>query len=263
MRKKSIEVRLIGYGLSIVFGVGLCIYLATFLLSIFNPQEVLRSPVYAGKFASIADFQKEAVVFFILYFPQFIGFMAVARYQEWGRKLVILAGSIMVLYAAWQMTAAQKVDSASLATMFVYIAVVLFFVQINIRFQFRKDIKQKDKTILVVDDDKTLLKMTRVALLNNGYDVLLATTGEQGLGMAKRAKPDLIILDVILPKMKGREVCVKLKDDNRTQDIPVIFLTAKDSPDDVRAEMQVGGVAHLTKPVDSHRLISEITRILG
>ena len=81
--------------------------------------------------------------------------------------------------------------------------------------------------------------------------------------MAQRLKPDLIILDVILPGIKGREVCLRLKENKDTRDIPVMFLTAKDSPDDIKAEKEVGGICHLTKPVDNKQLISEIEKILG
>ena len=72
-----------------------------------------------------------------------------------------------------------------------------------------------------------------------------------------------ILLDVILPGIKGREVCRKLKEDETTKDIPVIFLTAKDSPDDVKAEKEVGGEEHLTKPVTSKVLVSAVNKILN
>ena len=70
------------------------------------------------------------------------------------------------------------------------------------------------------------------------------------------------LLDVILPGVKGREVCKRLKNDQTTQDIPVVFVTSKDSPDDVQAEMEVGGLKHLTKPVSSKVLIAAIQEIL-
>ena len=74
-----------------------------------------------------------------------------------------------------------------------------------------------------MDDDEGLQKTLQQILLTNGYSVLTATTGEKGLQVAKLQKPDLILLDVILPGIKGREVCVKLKDDPVTINIPVIF----------------------------------------
>ena len=119
------------------------------------------------------------------------------------------------------------------------------------------------KKILVVDDDKGLLKMIRVSLVNCGFHVLTAATGEKGLQLAQTKSPDLVVLDVLLPGIKGREVCVRLKQDRKTSHIPIMFLTAKDSPDDVRAEMEAGAITHLTKPVDPKELILEIKRILN
>ena len=119
------------------------------------------------------------------------------------------------------------------------------------------------KNVLIIDDDRGHLKMLTSDLENSGYKVMTAPDGEAGLKIAKTKKPDLIILDVLLPGMKGRQVCVKLKEDNLTKDIPVIFLTAKDSPDDVLAEIQVGAVGHLTKPVNSKKLLIEVRNILG
>ncbi len=121
----------------------------------------------------------------------------------------------------------------------------------------------QNKKILVIDDDKGFLKMIRVSLINHGFDVLTADTGEKGIQLAQKKSPDLIVLDVLLPGIKGREVCVKLKKDKTTSSIPVMFLTAKDSPDDVKAEMEAGAVTHLTKPVDVKKLILEIKHILN
>ena len=121
----------------------------------------------------------------------------------------------------------------------------------------------ENKKILVVDDDRGFLKMVRAHLMNHGFAVLTADTGEKGIQLAQKKSPDLIMLDVLLPGIKGREVCVKLKQDTKTSQIPVMFLTAKDSADDVRAEMAVGAVTHLTKPVDFKKLILEIKNILN
>ncbi len=118
------------------------------------------------------------------------------------------------------------------------------------------------KSVLVIDDDEGLVKTVKKILLSHGYSVLSALTGEKGLQVARRQRPDLIILDVILPGMKGREVCARLKDDPECRAIPVIFLTAKDSPDDVRAEIAAGALAHLTKPVNAKALLTEVRRAL-
>jgi len=261
MQRRSIEVQIIGYGLSFVYGLGLLIYLAGYLISLVNPEAVLNFSLFAGKFSSVAVFHKQALMLWILYFPQFIAFFAVAKFNEWGRRLVILVSVLMCLFITYQMI--QVFDILSLASLFIYGAVILFFNQLNIKVQFRKDIKLRNKTVLVIDDDRTFLRMIRYALLTSGFFVLTANTGEKGLAITRGKRPDLIVLDVILPGIKGREVCQKLKKDEKTKDIPVIFLTAKDSPDDVRAEMEAGGITHLTKPVDAPRLLGEINKIFS
>ncbi len=96
-----------------------------------------------------------------------------------------------------------------------------------------------------------------------GYKIATAETGEIGLVLAKEKRPDLIILDVLLPGIKGREVCNKLKEDDQTKNIPVVFLTAKASPEDIKAELKAGALAHLTKPVDMQKLSAVINRILS
>lgn len=117
------------------------------------------------------------------------------------------------------------------------------------------------KTILVIDDDKVLIKMLETGLGAKGYNVLTAETGERGLKVAQNVPVDLILLDVILPGVKGREVCKKLKQEEKTKNVPVVFLTAKNSPDDVKAELAAGGIAHITKPIDLSSLISLVQTV--
>jgi DNA-binding response OmpR family regulator len=117
--------------------------------------------------------------------------------------------------------------------------------------------------ILIIDDDKTLQMMLKTVLASNGFDVISSFSGEEGLALAKSDKPDFIILDVIMPGIKGREVCRKLKADPQTQGIPVLFLTSKDSDDDVAAELEAGAMGHVVKPVNSMSLVRKIKQILG
>lgn len=119
------------------------------------------------------------------------------------------------------------------------------------------------KKVLIVDDDVSIHKMLEPILISNGYQVITAKTGEDGVQMAQEHKPDMIILDVILPGMKGRAVCATLKKNPATQKIPVLFLTSKDSPDDVQAELEAGGVGHLTKPINPKYLVDQVKRLLG
>ncbi len=118
------------------------------------------------------------------------------------------------------------------------------------------------QTILIIDDDRGLIKLLETGLANQGYHVLTATTGESGLNIAQNKDIDLILLDVILPGMKGREVCKKLKMDENTKNIPIFFLTSKNSQDDIKAELEAGAVAHITKPVDLNHLVPKIVAVL-
>jgi two-component system alkaline phosphatase synthesis response regulator PhoP len=119
------------------------------------------------------------------------------------------------------------------------------------------------KKILLVDDDPGVHFIATPLLSKLGYDVVSARHGEQGLQLALNQRPDLIILDVIMPGIKGRDLCMKIKAYDVLKNIPVVFLTAKDSEDDIRAELDAGAVTHLTKPIDPAQLTSVIKGILG
>jgi CheY-like chemotaxis protein len=235
---KFLAIKIIGYGLSIVYGLGL-------LVSLVAPQ-------------------KHILLFWLLYFPQFVGFLAVARLKEWGRKLVVGMNVLMCLYILYEaLVVARGVQPLAVAAFCISVAIILFFTRFETRVKFRTDIKSRNISILVIDDDRTLLRMVRAILMTHGFEALSANTGEKGLKLALKRQPRLIILDVILPGIKGREVCLKLKENSRTRDIPVVFLTAKDSPDDIRAEMEAGGTTHLTKPLEPQKLLEVINKILG
>src|SRR4051794_5978733 len=119
------------------------------------------------------------------------------------------------------------------------------------------------KKILLVDDDSVVHLIATPALSKLGHDVISAKSGEQGLQLALNQRPDLIILDVIMPGIKGRQLCAKIKAYDVLKNIPVVFLTAKDSDDDIKAELDVGAVTHLTKPIDVSQLIAVVKGILG
>ena len=119
------------------------------------------------------------------------------------------------------------------------------------------------KKISIVDDDPGVHLIVTPILTKQGYTVVSAKSGEQGLQLALTERPDLIILDEIMPGIKGRELCAKIKAYEVLKDIPVAFLTAKDSADDIQAELQAGGVTHFTKPVDPGHFITMIEEILA
>ena len=118
------------------------------------------------------------------------------------------------------------------------------------------------KKILLVDDEEELVDMVRMRLEAAGYDVLSAADGQAGLDAARRERPDLIVLDVMLPKMDGYEVCAELKKDGRCSSIPVLFFTAKAQEEDMKLGREAGGDGYLTKPFDPQAFISKIRKML-
>lgn len=108
--------------------------------------------------------------------------------------------------------------------------------------------KAGQQTILVVDDMPDIVKMLSKRLEHWGYRVVTASSGEEGLAVAEAEHPDVILLDVLMPKMKGREVCARLKSNPTTKDIPVIFLTALGLADHVKSGLELGADDYIIKP---------------
>lgn len=103
------------------------------------------------------------------------------------------------------------------------------------------------KTILFIEDEPSLQKTLGDTLRNGGYNVISALDGQNGLKLAKTKKPDLILLDLILPKLNGFDVLRELKDDETTKDIPVIILTNLESIEDVNKAIELGANTYLVK----------------
>ena len=119
------------------------------------------------------------------------------------------------------------------------------------------------RKILLVDDDSGIHLVIAPILSKAGYGTVSAKSGEQALQLALNERPVLIIMDVIMPGIKGRDLCKKMKAYDVLKEIPVIFLTSKDSEDDVKAELEAGAVAHLTKPVNPTDLLDAIEKVIG
>ena len=113
-------------------------------------------------------------------------------------------------------------------------------------------------TILVIDDNPTNLKLLVDYLENSDYTVLIAQAGDSGLQRAQNVIPDLILLDVMMPEMDGFEVCRRLKADETTHDIPVIFLTALSGEPEIIRAFEVGAVDYVTKPVRQKELLARV-----
>ena len=109
-------------------------------------------------------------------------------------------------------------------------------------------INLENAKVLMVDDTPANIDILRKSLVNEGYQLFFANSGEKALKIANRAIPDLILLDVMMPKMSGFETAHRLKENKLTQEIPVIFLTAKNQPEDLIEGFQLGAVDYINKP---------------
>jgi len=119
------------------------------------------------------------------------------------------------------------------------------------------------KRILVVDDEPNLVLLVEARLKASGYEVLSASDGLTALEMAKREKPDLIILDLMLPKMDGFKVCGLLKKDFRYKKIPILLFTARAQDTDRQMGIEAGAEAYITKPFEPEKLLSKIKELIG
>jgi CheY-like chemotaxis protein len=119
------------------------------------------------------------------------------------------------------------------------------------------------KTVLLIDDQEDERAIQRALLTHRGYNVLDAADGASGLEAAQRHLPDLILLDVAMPKMDGFEVCRSLRADARTAEIPVLFFTASVVGDLEKQIAEVGGNGVLVKPMDPNAVAAEVERIIG
>jgi len=117
------------------------------------------------------------------------------------------------------------------------------------------------ETILVVDDTKSNIQIL-MELLDNRYDVIACKDGETAIEIAQEDKPDLILLDIMMPNMDGFEVCEKLKESPQTKDIPIIFLTAMTQDDSIEKAYDIGGSDYITKPFRPKELCARVKREL-
>ena len=118
------------------------------------------------------------------------------------------------------------------------------------------------ENILIVDDEEDVLELVRYNLAKEGYKTETATTGEEALIKARNKLPDLMILDLMLPCINGLDVCKKLKNDTKTQSIPIIMLTAKGEEADIITGLELGADDYVTKPFSPKILIARVRRIL-
>jgi len=117
--------------------------------------------------------------------------------------------------------------------------------------------------VLVIDDERPIRLLCKVNLAASGMEVLEAENGRSGLELARKERPDLVLLDVMMPDVDGWTVARELAADEGTRDIPVVFLTARADPADKRLGMQLGGVGYLVKPFDPVAIAGVVEDVLA
>ena len=123
--------------------------------------------------------------------------------------------------------------------------------------------EKKKRKILVVDDELDMLMVIKLRLEASGYEVITATDGLEGLNAARKDNPDLIVLDIMLPKMNGYKVARFLKFDEEYKKIPIVMLTALGGEEDRSTGMETGADEYLTKPFETEQLLSAVRKFLG
>lgn len=119
-----------------------------------------------------------------------------------------------------------------------------------------------NKRLLIVEDNKNIIMQIRMALEARGFSVEVATDGVTAMEMAFNRKPDLILLDLVIPKLDGFLVLEGLKKDAQTQQIPVIVISAKAAEEDIRRARKLGASEYLVKPFEPKEIADAINRIL-
>ena len=116
--------------------------------------------------------------------------------------------------------------------------------------------------ILLVDDEPDLVELVSQRLQATGYDVMTACDGQQALDQVKKKRPDLIILDLMLPKLDGYKVCRLLKFDERYKRIPILIFTARAQEEDIKLATECGADEYLTKPFEAKILLEKLKGLL-
>jgi DNA-binding response OmpR family regulator len=119
------------------------------------------------------------------------------------------------------------------------------------------------KRILIVEDDPSVLRATSYILEKEGYDVITAQNGLEGLKKAREDNPDLLILDVMLPGIDGFEICHNLRGEPETADLPILMFSAKGQESDKATGMKMGANDYLVKPVDRIVLLDKVAGLLA
>jgi len=119
------------------------------------------------------------------------------------------------------------------------------------------------KKILLVDDSKTVLLMETMALKGGAYDIVTAANGEECLAKVADAAPDLILLDLVMPRMDGFETCRQLRSNPTTKDVPIVMVTTRGEQESRESGYAAGCNDYVTKPVSAGELLTKIRNLIG
>jgi DNA-binding response OmpR family regulator len=119
------------------------------------------------------------------------------------------------------------------------------------------------KKILLVDDSATILMMERMILNKGPYDLVTAANGEEAVAMARRERPDVILMDVVMPKMNGFEACRAIRSDETIKGTPIIMVTTRGEEANVEAGFGSGCTDYVTKPINTTELLAKLRNVLG
>lgn len=117
--------------------------------------------------------------------------------------------------------------------------------------------------ILIAEDERDIRELVAFTLRYSGLEAITAENGEEALAIAIRELPDLILLDVRMPRLSGYEVCRKIKSNQATSQIPIVFLSAKGQDAEIQAGLDAGATEYILKPFAPDQLVDRIRRILG
>jgi two-component system, OmpR family, alkaline phosphatase synthesis response regulator PhoP len=117
--------------------------------------------------------------------------------------------------------------------------------------------------LLLAEDDASIQLVARLSLKRAGFAVTVASTGTEVLARVAEERPDVILLDWMMPEMDGPHVCAHLKADDATRDIPVIFMTARTQQSEIQDGLRLGAIGYITKPFDALELGARVRELLG
>ena len=120
-----------------------------------------------------------------------------------------------------------------------------------------------NKKILIVDDDPYILMSLDFLMKKNKFEVFVARNGNEALEQIKTNQPDLILLDIMMPDVDGYEICIKVKSDNKTKVIIIVFMSAKTRDTDIQKGLDLGAALYITKPFSTRDLLEKVIGLLS